>query len=116
MAKEIEPVRVVIDFTDNEIRTVTSDKPLNVVVTSFDDATLQDTLKTHDEGDLPVIPNDLNDLEDGRSAGVFDLFVSEVDKEVVDDTFGYVSDPAKVSKFSKIVIQALEEDKGAEDE
>lgn len=116
MAKEIEPVRVVIDFTDNEIRTVTSDKPLDVVVTSFDDATLQDALKTRDKGDLPVIPNDLNDLEDGRSAGVFDCFSSEVDKEIVEDTFGYVGDPAKISKFSKFVMQALEEDKGAEGE
>lgn len=109
-----EPTKIVIDFTDNEIKSITTDQPVDVVVTSFDDDALKDAIKDSvSAGELPVIPNDLANEDDPESAGVFSTYDVVVDKEAVDDVHGYVGDQKRVSTYARTVL-ALFENNGAE--
>lgn len=113
MAKQ-EPIRVVIEHTDNEIKTVTSEHPLDVIVVDYGNESLKDAVRDAGSAEeLPVIPNDLTDMADGESAGVFEVADVAVDKEYVDDVHSYTQDTAKVSNYARTVL-ALFENNGAE--
>tara|TARA_B100000929_G_scaffold72249_1_gene55471 strand:- start:485 stop:841 length:357 start_codon:yes stop_codon:yes gene_type:complete len=108
-----EPTKVVIDFTDNEIKSITSEHPLDVVVTSFDDDALKDAIKDSVSAEeLPVIPNDLANEDDAESAGVFATYETVVDKEYVEDVHGYTNDSKRVSTYARTVLALFENNGG----
>lgn len=107
------PTRVVIDYTDREIKSVTADHPLDVTVVSYDDESLKDEIR--DAGnpeELRVIPNDLADPDDGESAGTFDNFDADVNADYVTDVHDYVKDNARVSAYAKTVLALFEQNGG----
>lgn len=112
MTKEIA-TKVVIEHTDGEIKSINSNRPVELVITSFDDASLKDAVKdaTSTE-ELPVIPNDLNDLTDVEGAGVFETMVSTEDKEYVEDVHSYVGDTNRVSSYAKSFLSLFENNGG----
>ena len=102
--------RIVIDNTDGEIKSITASEEVEVVVVDYGtDNYTQALASARGVEDLKVIPADLSEPvpEEG---GVFEEFVSEVDKDFVEETFGYVQDQGRVNNYGRTALALYEKE------
>ena len=108
--------RLVIDLVDNEVRTITADRPVEVVLVHTSEEVLENLVSNAVAGDpMPVIPCDLAQ-EDPSEASVFEIFKAEVDKESVEETYNYVQDEHRQSIYSRLVLNFYKKLEAEEEE
>jgi len=107
---------IVIDIDENDIKSITADRAVNVVIVNSSESLLQSAIElTGEDEELSVIPGELPS-SDPTSARIFEVFEAEVDEEGVSEVYTFVNDPNKVSAYSRAVLDLYKKDLEAEEE
>lgn len=111
--KSSDIAKVVMDVTDGEVRSVSADRPVEFVITDYGDDNLKEAVRdSTGPEDLPVIPNDLNNLDEAESAGTFESLTATVDEEYVKDVHDYTGSNDQVAAYAKTFLSIFENNGG----
>lgn len=102
-------VRVVIDVSGGEIKTVTANQPVEVITVNYGSDDVSDAIRSYNNPEeANLIPSALHDSENPEDAGVFEAVAVEVEPEFVDDIHSYAQDRHRVSTYSRLVMDFFE--------
>jgi len=113
------PVKIVIDVDENDIKSISADRQVEVIVVNSSETALQSYVESSAEDDvLPVIPGELPST-DPTIAHLYEVYEVDVDAEGVREVFDFVSNSNKAASYSRSVMElykkVLEEDEEEED-
>lgn len=104
--------RIIIDNSDGDIKSITSNQDVEVIIVDYDNSSIQNSLGESDFNQF--IPGDLSDHNDPETSGVFSKYEIGIDEEYVSDVFEYVENEDKRLNYSNLVRKFYDE--GVEEE
>lgn len=94
--------RVVIDISSGEVKSITSDQPIDIVELNYDNDNYEETIReTKRAEDLQVMPADINEPTVVEEGAVFDNYSSEVDPDYVSEIYDFIGDSHRRTNFAR---------------
>lgn len=98
----MKPFKVIIDVTDGDLNSITSDHPVELITLDYSNEAVDASIKENNDNFIPYEVDQVSE-DTVDTAGVFNSYTGEVNKEYVDSIYAYTEDQDRVVNYSTIV-------------